>query len=189
MISGLTFWGSSHLPPDLVTGLDEIRAWADAAGLLSDDGQLVSAEDLREAGSVFERVMILVHLYIEPGSGRLSYLEAPYIEVATLINAAQRVRLVWWGLGADLMANDRFSEVRFGFWSGDSTIEYASGAVAPLVVQRFVDTHRSLPFAFTERSFEADMRRRWTEAADVDGRVGARFLRSGRKYDAELRIE
>ena len=46
--SGLAFWGSEHLPDDVLADLNLLRQWALDDGLIVDDGQFLNDEEIDE---------------------------------------------------------------------------------------------------------------------------------------------
>ena len=188
LFSGLVFWGSELLPPNIVPSLNHLREWAFQNGFANDpDADFVGLERLAELKKHFvadDMLMILVHLTNE--FGKMQYLEFPYIPVATLIKKQVWVDIVYWMLRPTSWTEDgaasQFGEVRLGFWyPGVEGDEFATRSNAKLICQRFgaLTTGVDAKLKTTLSDVSVDV--------EADGEVKARFSKVGRLFDVELK--
>ncbi len=95
-LSHLVFWGGSYLPDDIYVDLDHIRNWALREQLVWEpESQLITRQTVDEISRFFAReddLAVVVRLYPEP-SGRLGYLEQPYVPLGILIKKGLEVKL------------------------------------------------------------------------------------------------
>lgn len=96
---GLVLWGLEFLPKDIIPTWGNIREWAFEQNLIYEsEFQLITLERIKELRKHFvheDRLSILIHLY-KDSSGKLEYLEYPYLPIKTLIKRAIEVEIVYW---------------------------------------------------------------------------------------------
>jgi len=194
--SGLVFWGSEFLPKDIVPTWGNVRGWAFKNDLiLEPELQLITSERIEELRKHFvyeDRLSIIIHLY-KDSSGKLEYLEYPYLPIKTLIKRAIEVEIVYWQMIPMQMipttwninsSIKNFGEVRFGFWYPDiSSEEFQSRSNAKLVVEKFEDLFYQLSENYIKKKLSNGVL-----DIEVDGDVKAKFFKTGRLYDVEFTL-
>jgi len=175
------FWeqSSEFIPDNLFPTIGEIRKWAYQEGLIWEpDSQFVTPEREQNLCKIFQPedgLLIAVHIY-QDSSGRLDYLEYPYVPVRTLIKKEMQIDIVYWQI--------RLGEVRFGFWYEDiEAEELCSISTAKRVIRKFSEL-------FEQISSEYDAKRlnNGTLEIEVNGAVQAKFFKEGRYFDVELKV-
>jgi hypothetical protein len=188
---GLILWGSEFLPKDIIPTWGNVRGWAFKHKLIWDpEAQLMTSERIEELRKHFvyeDRLSILIHLY-KDSSGKLEYLEYPYLPVKSLIKKAKEVEIVYWQMVPPAWIADgtikEYGEVRFGFWYPDiSSEEFQSRSNAKLIVKKFRELFNKLPGVYIRNKLNNGI----LDVA-VDGDVKAKFFKTGRLYDVELTL-
>ncbi len=189
--SGLVFWGSEFLPKDIIPTWGNIRGWAFKNNLIWEPGsQLITSERIEELRKHFvygDNLSVLIHLY-KDSSGKLEYLEYPYLPIKTLIKRAIEVEIVYWQMIPTTWninsSIKNFGEVRFGFWYLDiSSEEFQSRSNAKLVVEKFEDLFYQLSENYKKKKLIDGVL-----DIEVDGDVKAKFFKTGRLYDVEFTL-
>lgn len=189
--SGLVFWGSEFLPKDIIPTWGNVRGWAFKHNLIWEpESQLMTLERIEELRKHFvyeDRLSILIHLY-KDSSGKLEYLEYPYLPIKTLIKKAIEVEIVYWKMIPTLWnANGKikkYGEVRFGFWYPDiRSEEFQSISNAKLVVEKFEDLFYQLSENYIKKKLSNGIL-----DIEVDGDVKAKFFKTGRLYDVKFTL-
>jgi hypothetical protein len=188
LFSGLVFWGSELLPENVILSLDNIREWAFEQKLIWDvEAQLIASERIEALSEHFvfeDKLAILIHLYKE--SGKLCYLEHPYLPINALTKKAKEVEIVYWQMIptawiADGSIKD-YGEVRLGFWYPDiSGEEFSSASTAKLVVKKFNDLFHRLSGIYGKKVLSNSVL-----DIEVDGGLKAKFFKTGRLFGVEL---
>lgn len=190
LFQGTHFWGSEHLPEDLLLGVENIRRWAIEMGMAFpddfEDEELV-VEDVRKVFASDDKLSILVS--IEQGrDDKLAYIEYPFVPIRTLIKKNLEVSLVYWTLLGHLNEETgyrTFNKVRFGFDISGCWNEFASESTSKNVVPKFVALHEELGEQYATKTIEAS--EGWfAEEIQVDGDVSASFSRVRTAFDVLL---
>jgi len=196
LFSELVFLGLEFLPKDLIPNWDNIRGWAFKHKLiLEPESQLITSEKIEELRKHFiheDKLSIIIHLY-KDSSGKLEYLEYPYLPLKTLIKRAIEVEIVYWQMIPMQMipttwninsSVKNFGEVRFGFWYPDiSSEEFQSRSNAKLVVKKFEDLFYKLPENYIKKKLSDGVL-----DIEVDGDLKAKFFKIGRFYNVEFNL-
>lgn len=201
LFSGLVFRGSEFFPKDIIPTFGNIRNWAFKQNLIYEpEFQLITSgriENLRKHFVYEDRLSIIIHLY-KDSSGKLEYLEYPYLPIKTLIKRAIEVEIVYWQMIPMQMipmqmilttlninsSIKNFGEVRFGFWYPDiSSEEFQSRSNAKLVVKKFEDLFCQLSENYIKKKLSNGVL-----DIEVDGDVKAKFFKTGRLYDVEFTL-
>ncbi|MBA7611101.1 hypothetical protein ES703_18317 [subsurface metagenome] len=196
LFSELVFLGLEVLPKDLIPNWGNIRGWAFKNNLIWEpELQLITSERIEELRKHFvyeDRLSIIIHLY-KDSSGKLEYLEYPYLPIKTLIKRAIEVEIVYWQMIPIQMipttwninsSIKNFGEVRFGFWYPDiSSEEFQSRSNAKLVVKKFEDLFYQLSENYIKKKLSNGVL-----DIEVDGDVKAKFFKTGRLYDVEFTL-
>lgn len=191
LFSELVFLGLEFLPKDLIPNWSNIRGWAFKQNLICDpEFQLITSERIEELRKHFvyeDRLSIIIHLY-KDSSGKLEYLEYPYLPIKTLIKRAIEVEIVYWQMIPTTWninsSIKNFGEVRFGFWYPDiAGEEFQSRSNAKLVVEKFEDLFYQLSENYIKKKFSNGVL-----DIEVDGDVKAKFFKTGRLYDVEFTL-
>jgi len=188
LFKGLVFWGSEHLPKDLVISLGEIRQWAiDQELIWDDEAQFVASERIEELKKHFtteHELSILIHLYTDD-LGKLAYAEYPYLPIKSLIKMDQQIEIVYWEIIPSVWASDgsvkEYGQVNLGFWIPNTSDEFCSVSNAKMVVQRFLGLYNNM-----SKDFERYKLPNGVLSAQVEGNVKAKFFKNGRNFDVEL---
>lgn len=188
---GLVLWGSEFLPKDIIPTWGNIRGWAFKNNLIWEpESQLITSERIEELRKHFvygDNLSVLIHLY-KDSSGKLEYLEYPYLPIKTLIKRAIEVEIVYlqmipttWNINSSIK---NFGEVRFGFWYPDiSSEEFQSRSNAKLVVEKFEDLFYQLSENYIKKKLSNGIL-----DIEVDGDVKAKFFKTGRLYDVKFTL-
>ena len=188
LFSGLVFWGSEHLPRDLVISLGDIRQWAIDQQLIWDaEAQFVVSERIEELRKHFtpeHELSILIHLYIDD-SGKLAYAEYSYLPIKSLIKMGQQIEIVYWEMMPSVWTSDgsvkEYGEIHLGFWIPNIGDEFCSVSTAKLVIERFQNLYQHMSKDFDKKKLDNGVL-----CAEVDGEIKAKFFKSGRFFDVEL---
>ena len=190
LFSGLVFWGSEFLPRDLILSPDSIRKWASDQKLIWDvEAQLMASERMGELEKHFsseDKLFLLIHLY-KDDFGNLSYMEYPFLPVKSVIRRAREVEIVYWRImpcawDAEGKAKE-YGEVQFGFWyPGINADEFCSISDAKLIVKKFHELYQRLSDNYAPKVLD-----KGTLEIEVNGKMEARFFKSGRLFDVELK--
>lgn len=189
LFSGLVFWGSEFLAGDLILSLESIRNWAFEQNLIWDvETQLMASERIEELKKHFvpqDQLAVLIQLY-KHSSGNLCYLEYPYPPIKSLIKKAKEIQIVYWQMrptawNVDGSVKD-YGEVSFGFWYPSIGDEFCSMSNAKLVVKKFYDLFHQL-----SDIYEKNILTEGTLDVAVDGAVKAKFFKTGRLFDVQLK--
>lgn len=191
LFSGLVFRGSKFFPKSIIPTLGNIREWAFKQNLIYEPKfQLITSgriENLRKHFVYEDNLSILIHLY-KDSSGKLEYLEYPYLPIKTLIKKEKEVEIVFWKMiptSWNINSSIKnFGEVRFGFWYPDiSSEEFQSRSNAKLVVEKFEDLFYQLSENYIKKKLSNGVL-----DIEVDGDVKAKFFKTGRLYDVKFTL-
>lgn len=188
LFSGLVFWGSEHLPRDLVISLGDIRQWAVDQRLIWDaEAQFLVADRIKELRKHFtpeHKLSILINLYID-NSGELTYAEYPYLPIKSLLKMEQQIEIVYWEIIPSVWTSDgsvkEYGHVHLGFWIPNIGNEFCSVSAAKLVVERFQKLYQHVLNDFDKKRLDNGVL-----CAEVNGEIKAKFFKSGRFFDVEL---
>lgn len=189
LFSGLAFWGSEYFPQNLILSIDQIREWAKKENLIWDvEAQFISPERISILSRYLkyeDQLYILINLYKDE-SGKLHYLEYPYLPIKTLIKKAIEIEVMYWQMRpgtwyADGRAKE-YNEVRIGFlYSSIGEEEFCTMSNAKLVVKKFYDLYYLLPDAYEKKELGFGVLE-----LEVNADVKAKFFKTGRLFDVEL---
>lgn len=188
---GLVLWGSEFLPKDIIPTWGNIRGWAFKHKLIWEpELQLITSERIEELMKHFvyeDRLSIIIHLY-KDSSGKLDYLEYPYLPIKTLIKKEKEVEIVYWKMIPTVWnANEKikkYGEVRFGFWYPNITSEeFQSISNAKLIIKKFEKLFYQLSDIYEKKILKDGIL-----DAEVDGDLKAKFFKTGRLYNVKLTL-
>jgi len=190
LFSGLVFWGSEYLPHDVILSLSDIRKWAFKKKMIWEpESQLIGKERLDELNKHFvseDQLSILFHLY-KDDKNNLCYLEYPYMSVKTLIKKDKQIEIVYWQLLPKLWdaggTPKNYEELHFSFWYPDiPNDEFVSMSFAKLIVKKYYDLYQNL-----SNEYETKILNNGTLDITVNGAIKAKFFKTGRLFDVELK--
>lgn len=178
------FEGNDRLPGDILFNLESIRNWALKEGLISDpDFQFMNDGKMEELKTVFSpKDQMQIAVAIHEGDGDPFYLEYPFIPAKSLIEKGRKVELYYWRMSPSRKNDDGsikfIGDVKFGFIFPGTYQEICSLSGGVLVTKKF-----SALFNQLYKSCPVTTLPNGEISINVEGKVDARFTKSGRKYD------